>query len=579
MLFFKLLLLLLPRCVRDDILYVVLCLAFLLIFGVMPIWVSSLGEGSVLICFGVLGIICAPVWSILLMSFLSKRVYKWHELGLRYVEQAKGYGRDPHAIKAAKYFMKAAYCGGSLDHCLAYTAIVNLGWCYACGFGVDKDFAKAAKCYKEAANGECGYDYTEKEAQAIAQFALGLCYAEGIGVDMDKIKAEDLFSKVQLSMIISKVQRSMIMPSWGKDLMWVREVKRGDLFWNSKEVLIWLREAGERGNVRIQINLGDYYRSVDDHAEAVKWYRKVADAEYDFSTLHDFSLWGRKKRLDATRKLYDMVICHLSLADIYEVGSNGVGKDEAEAARRCRKVADSKLVDFVVSNFKRFPAINAIRIKDAYTRSQVDLGRFYLDGIGVGKDEVEAVKWFRKAAEQGDADGQTFLADCYLFGRGVVKDEAEALVWFRRAAKGYDPLDIAKNYLKAVEDGDPESQCNLASAYLDGWRGVKKNEAEAVKWFRKAAEQGYTDGQNSLGKCYLDGTGVGKDEAEAVKWFRKAAEQGNDVGQYWLGKCYLDSTGVGKDEVEAVKWFRKAAEQGHVKAIARLEELTKSSLG
>ena len=101
------------------------------------------------------------------------------------------------------------------------------------------------------------------------------------------------------------------------------------------------------------------------------------------------------------------------------------------------------------------------------------------------------MKWYRKAAEQGYASAQIFLADCYLFGRGVARDEAEALVWFRRAAKqdGYD-AETAKNYLKAVEDGDPDSQYNLAIDYLFGWR-IKKNEAEAFKWFRKAAEQGY----------------------------------------------------------------------------------------
>ena len=119
------------------------------------------------------------------------------------------------------------------------------------------------------------------------------------------------------------------------------------------------------------------------------------------------------------------------------------------------------------------------------------------------------------------------MADCYLFGRGVARDEAEALVWFRRAAKqdGYD-AETAKNYLKAVEDGDPKAQCNLASAYQNGWYCVK-NEVEAVKWYRKSAEQGNALGQIYLGACYEDGSGVAKDEIEAVRWYRKAAEQGD----------------------------------------------------
>ncbi len=46
----------------------------------------------------------------------------------------------------------------------------------------------------------------------------------------------------------------------------------------------------------------------------------------------------------------------------------------------------------------------------------------YADGQGVAKDEVEAVKWYRKAAEQNDAQAQYNLGVCYADGQGVAKD-------------------------------------------------------------------------------------------------------------------------------------------------------------
>jgi tetratricopeptide (TPR) repeat protein len=76
--------------------------------------------------------------------------------------------------------------------------------------------------------------------------------------------------------------------------------------------------------------------------------------------------------------------------------------------------------------------------------------------------------------------------------------------------------------------------------------------------------------QCKLGVCYQFGRGVAKDEAEAVKWYRKAAEQGNADAQFNLGLCYANGHGVGKDEVEAVKWFRKAAETENVNALNAL---------
>ena len=41
--------------------------------------------------------------------------------------------------------------------------------------------------------------------------------------------------------------------------------------------------------------------------------------------------------------------------------------------------------------------------EEGQVMAQFHLGRMYLDGKGVPKDLEEAVKWFRKAADQGDA--------------------------------------------------------------------------------------------------------------------------------------------------------------------------------
>jgi hypothetical protein len=58
----------------------------------------------------------------------------------------------------------------------------------------------------------------------------------------------------------------------------------------------------------------------------------------------------------------------------------------------------------------------------------------YANGLGVPKDDTEAVKWFRKAADEGDAQAQTELGSMYAFGLGVPKDEAEAYKWYLLAA-------------------------------------------------------------------------------------------------------------------------------------------------
>jgi TPR repeat protein len=75
---------------------------------------------------------------------------------------------------------------------------------------------------------------------------------------------------------------------------------------------------------------------------------------------------------------------------------------------------------------------------------------------------------------------------------------------------------------------------------------------------------------------YSQGRGVPRDDAQAVAWYRKAAEQNLPLGQMNLGAMYLTGRGVPKDEAQAMGWFQKAAAQGEEQAkkkLAMLDEL------
>jgi uncharacterized protein len=52
-----------------------------------------------------------------------------------------------------------------------------------------------------------------------------------------------------------------------------------------------------------------------------------------------------------------------------------------------------------------------------------------------------------------------------------------------------------------------------------------------VAWFHKAADHGDASAQYNLGVMYRDGRGVPRDCAQAVAWFRKAAVQGLAVAR------------------------------------------------
>ena len=101
------------------------------------------------------------------------------------------------------------------------------------------------------------------------------------------------------------------------------------------------------------------------------------------------------------------------------------------------------------------------------------------------------------------------------------------------------------------------AQCHLGRAYEKG-SGVKKNELEAVQWYRKAAAQGDAYGEFLLGVAYECGVGVKRDYEQAVDLYRKSVERGCVYGQCFLGSCYEEGFGVEKNENLAKMWYAAA---------------------
>lgn len=110
------------------------------------------------------------------------------------------------------------------------------------------------------------------------------------------------------------------------------------------------------------------------------------------------------------------------------------------------------------------------------------------------------------------------------------------------------------------EQGDARAQAVLGAINYAG-RGVPRNDAEAVRWFRLAADQGDPSAQFRLGLMYSDGDGIPQDQAEAARWYRLAADAGYAQAQYNLALLYTAGEGVAQDNVAAYMWFNLAVAQ------------------
>ncbi len=142
--------------------------------------------------------------------------------------------------------------------------------------------------------------------------------------------------------------------------------------------------------------------------------------------------------------------------------------------------------------------VGAVFAQDA--QSYFDKGKEYYRA----KNYSQAIPYFKKANELvgGNNSGcQYNIGLCY----DLTGNYTQAVYWYRKAA----------------EQGDAAAQYNLGVHYDDG-KGVTEDDAQAVYWYRKAAEQGDAAAQNLLCLYYYSGYGVAKDLEQAKYWGRQA---------------------------------------------------------
>ncbi|MCB1919850.1 MAG: sel1 repeat family protein [Candidatus Competibacteraceae bacterium] len=177
--------------------------------------------------------------------------------------------------------------------------------------------------------------------------------------------------------------------------------------------------------------------------------------------------------------------------------------------------------------------------------AQVNLGAMHAEGWGTPRDFQEALFWYRAAAQQGDAVAFFNLGVMYVEGQGVPHDLQEAL----------------KCYRKAADQGNALAQFNLGMMYEQNDDALSLQ--EAVSWYRKASEQDYAPAQVNLAVMYVEGRGVPQDMLEALKWYQKAAAQDYAPAQFNLGVMYFQGQeGIPKDLGMAYVWFYRSADQG-----------------
>jgi len=193
----------------------------------------------------------------------------------------------------------------------------------------------------------------------------------------------------------------------------------------------------------------------------------------------------------------------------------------------------------------------------------------------VPQDAKVAFKLFEREAKKGNVRAMLDLAACYANGVGVAKNEKNAMRLCQRAGFNENRKElyiladeILKGKKKRVHIGHAMALNNLATLYMV--EGSPEGKKKGFQLFEFGAQMGCTDAMCNLALCYINGESVPKDEKKAVEIYERAASMGSGDAMSGLGLCYMNGIGVPKDEKKAIQLYERASSLGCIDALCKL---------
>ncbi len=359
-----------------------------------------------------------------------------------------GLGVTQDRAEAVKWFRKAA------DYPTPDGAY-GLGVCYMEGYGVKQDMKEAVKCFLKAA----------EQGRPYALCALGVCYRNGLGVTEDPAKAKDYFKK---AMEGGHRYSPKGLPERAEDgdheaLYWLGVCYEEGWGVEQDDVMAVACLLGaEQDNDRAQVALARHYLKTGDRKAAERWLRKAAKRDNPTAKKLLTEVFPGKEAEEETDKSVQAAETGATIEHLQAALKTG----DAEAVAWIQNAAeqgDSKAqcglgicysqgygVTKDSAEAKKWFAkgIDGLRkaAESGDPEAQTLLAGCYGEGNGVKADQTLSLIWLRKAAEQDFARAQLALALTYVT---VDKDRMEADKWFRKAAENgeSDAVKLMKQFL------------------------------------------------------------------------------------------------------------------------------------
>ena len=259
--------------------------------------------------------------------------------------------------------------------------------------------------------------------------------------------------------------------------------------------------------------------------------------------------------------------------------------------------------DDFISNNKQRSAENTFKYyeksaKTGYARAQANLGFCHDIGLVTKiKKPVEAKRWYREAAKQGNLVGQLNYAQ-KLLAEGIASDNREGILkardWFKKAHGQYaglkeaaygiglsyvkipgakeEDLGTARDWLMKAEN---YPKALFALGYLDEQQG---RYGTAIELYKQAKAEGSLAAAYNLGRCQEIGRGTVKNIKEAEDEYLFAAKLGHAMSQFAIGLLKYNQANKKQDYIKVIKWWALAEKNGSSQAREALSKIKQSRL-
>jgi TPR repeat protein len=485
----------------------------------------------------------------------------------------------------------------------------KLGSHYYHGKGVEKDLKAAFKWYKRAA----------LQGHQKARSKLAQCYLKGEGVEKDLEKGMNWILKNSESdkKCMSKKIRynPLLKKSIGNDVSDynTREKKKGEL----------MKELAELGDINAQYQTGENYLiglkgMSEDEDKAKVWLKKAAERNHAKAQHKLFLIYSGQESFEWLKKAAESgdPQSQNTLSVFYKNGKV-IEKDMEKSMEWLKKSAyngyESSQLDLANFYEKESDYGKALVWYEGLAHqgdiiSQMHLGHLYKD-VNEVKDLKKAAFWYLKAAEQGNSQAMSMIANFYANGIGVEKDLEKSVFWYQKmvenpdyrhspyreeqefhmeagligadmnAQNDNDNKNMRKSERRVIElhkkvtkENDAKSKYKLATHYIRG-KGVEKDLSKALQLVKESAEQGYVRAQERLGELYGTRFGIDpletlvkQDNKKSYKWHKRASYSGSSHAMTKIAIMYEFGTGVKRNPEKAFAWYIRAAEKGGVYA-------------